>query len=545
MNNEQIRHRFGLVKSERTQVEQIWDYIERYISPYRGRFFKDERSEASIEWRKPWVYDATAIMSAQNLASSLHSRLTSSSSQWFGLRFSNEELNDNKEATEWLEECVAICYDFIQESNFNTEVNETYTDLVCFGSAALIEEVAKDSKGKTIGINFSAVPIKECFFEQDSKGKILNFYRHLQWTVKQIQSVFGDDVPQMIKDYMQDEGHSPDRKIDIIYCIYRDFNITYTPGDTPTSKNAMPFKSRFVLLESAEQLGEEEGFPEMPAFLPRWRTTSSSAWGNSPAMIALSDTMTLNRTIELNLSAVEKALDPAILTTSRGLIGDLDLNAGGLTTVRDVNELVPFESRARFDVTYQEMERLRQNIESYFYIPQLILPPMQGTPATATEIAVRMQQLEALIGPTLGRLQKDLLSPIVERTFYILSRNGMLPETPDIVKESDTGTRIEYLSPLAKTMESSNVAAIERWVMTLANLAQVKPEVLDIPDWDAVVNELADKIGVSAKLVRASDDVETDRSEREQIQKTMAEGEAMQAMGDGMQAMNQGGNNVG
>jgi len=306
----------------------------------------------------------------------------------------------------------------------------------------------------------------------------------------------------------------------------------------------MPYKTRYITLDSAEQLGEDDGFPEMPAFLPRWRTTSSSMWGNSPAMIALSDTMTLNRTIELNLTAVEKALDPPTLTTSRGLIGDLDLNAGGLTTVRDIGELVPFESRARFDVTYQEMERLRQNIESYFFIPQLILPPMQGTPATATEIAARMQQLEALIGPTLGRLQSDLLAPIVERTFYILSRAGLLPEMPEIVKDSGTGTRIEYLSPLAKTMESSSVQAIERWVMTLANLAQVKPEVLDIPDWDAVVNSLAEKMGVSAKLSRSTKEVDQERGEREKVQKAMAEGEAMQQMGEGMQAMNQGGGNV-
>jgi len=193
MNNDNIRHRFEMVRSTRTQVEQIWDYIERYISPYRGRFFKDERTESSIQWRKPWVYDATAIMSAQNLASSLNSRLTSASSRWFGYRFSVEELNDNKEALEWLEECVTICYDALQDSNFDVEINETYQDLVCFGTACLVEEVAEDESGNVVGVNFTSVPIKECFFEEDDKGKIVNFYRHIQWSYKQIQSKFGEE----------------------------------------------------------------------------------------------------------------------------------------------------------------------------------------------------------------------------------------------------------------------------------------------------------------------------------------------------------------
>jgi hypothetical protein len=255
-------------------------------------------------------------------------------------------------------------------------------------------------------------------------------------------------------------------------------------------------------------------------------------------MIALSDTLTLNRTIELNLKAVEKALDPPTLTTSRGLISDLDLNAGGLTVVRDINELTTFESKARFDVTYQEMNRLRENINAYFFIPQLILPPMEGTPATATEISVRMQQLEALISPTLGRLQVDMLDPIIQRTFRILWRAEKFPDAPQSVIDSDAETEIEYTSPMAKTLDSSNAQAIERWVMTLGGLAEIHPEIMDIPDFDEIAKTLAKMLGVSAKLIKDKGKIDSERSERNELAKQQAEGEAMQAQGAGMQAMN-------
>ena len=128
MDNQSIISRFRAVQDSRSQVEDVWDYIERYISPYRGRFFKDERRESSIQWRKPWVYDATAIMAAQNLASSLHSRLTSASTQWFGLRFRDEELNNDTEAMAWLEDSAKRVFEALQDSNFNLEVSETYQD---------------------------------------------------------------------------------------------------------------------------------------------------------------------------------------------------------------------------------------------------------------------------------------------------------------------------------------------------------------------------------------------------------------------------------
>jgi len=543
VNNQDIIRRFHAVKATRTTIQDTWDWIERYISPYRGRFFKDERSENSIEWRRPWVYDATAIMAAQNLASSLHSRLTSASTQWFGLRYRNEELNEDTEALAWLEESAKLVFNALQDSNFNLEVSETYQDLVCYGTAITFEEeVTVDGVTQ---VNFKSIPIKEAFFEENEKKQISTFFRHLQWTPAQIKEKFGDKVPDYINEACEDP-QSVDKKYDIIFCIYnRSYDSKVDYSSKTISPEKRPFGYKYVMLNSGDMLGEEGGYYEMPAFVPRWRTTSDSQWGNSPAMIALSDTMTLNRTIELNLKAVEKALDPPTLTTSRGLIGDLDLDAGGLSVVRDINELTTFESKARFDVTYQEMERLRQNIESYFYIPQLLLPPMEGTPASATEIAARMQQLEGVISPTLGRLQKDLLDPIISRTYLILYRNNLLPEPPQSVLDKGfNGTEIEYTSPMARTQDSSQVQAIERFAGTIASFAEVNPELMKIPDWVEMMTDMAVKMGVSPKLLKNKADIEAETRKERQLQEQMQQGAAMQQMGDGMQSLQQAEGNV-
>lgn len=533
--------RYQRAQSNRYVVEEMWDWIERYIAPYRGRFFKDEKSESSIEWRRPWVYDATAVVSAQHLASMLHSSLTSPSTQWFDYRFISDELNENKEAVEWLQACSKIVYQALQASNFNTEINEVYQDLVDFGTSAIVEEMETvDGKDELV---FKSVPLKEFFFDQDTRGRVINFYRRYEWTPLQIFNKFGKDgTPQTIIDEVESQAYDNDKKYVVIFGIYRreDISLAETRNAMNLAASKRPYGWRYILESDATELGEEGGYYEMPAFVPRWRTTSSSMWGNSPAMLALSDTLTLNRSIELNLAATEKALDPPTLTTQRGLIGDLDLNAGGLSVVRDINEISTFESKARFDVTYQEIARLQSNIKEYFFINQLMLPPMEGTPATATEITVRMQQLERLIGPTLGRLQNDLLNQVVTRTFRIEARGGRLPEMPEVVKEMKGQLDIEYTGPLAKTQEASQVQRIMQWIGGVGNMAQLNPEVLDLIDWDEVVKTTGSLSGVPAKLTKDKAQIEEQRSEREQQEAAMQEAALAQEQGAGMQQLASG-----
>ena len=538
MKPDEIKRRHGILKSQRQTVNETWDAIERYIAPYRGRFFKDERSEQSIEWRKPFVYDSTAVMAAQSLAAHLHTALTSPAIRWFNLRFRGTELNDSKEAKEWLENCAEIMYQSLQDSNFTVEAGETYQDLVDFGTSVIVEEAENADLTVWEGINFSSVPIKECYFEQDHKGGIYNFYRELEWTPIQIQTKFGkENVPE---DVRNKADRAVEEKEIVIFCIFRRDDKKDSDTSQLLAPTEMPYGYRWIYQRDGSPLGEEGGYYEMPAYVPRWRKTSSSMWGNSPAMIALSDVMTLNRLIELMIQSMEKTIDPATIVTERALITDLDLNPGGLTVVRSLDEIDTFESKARFDVAYQEIERYRDQIREYFMLDQLMLPPMEGTPATATEIQARVAQLERLIGPTLGRLQKDFLDPCISRTFNILFRGDQFPQMPDIVAQYATELDVEYVGPMALAQKQDQVGAVERWVGSLMGMAEANPEVLDIPDWDEVGKGTGIMMGVPAKFMRGEKELDELRQERQAQQEAMQKAQMMQEQGAGMQAVGQG-----
>lgn len=527
MKGEEIVRRFDALSAQRKTVEQTWDYIEKFIAPLRGgKFFQPQSSEHEIDWRRGRdVFDNTAMVACDILASSMHSALTSPALQWFGLRFEDEKLNTDVEAKRWLEEVGEMVYGALGDSNFNLEINETYLDLVSFGTAALVEEDLGDGE-----LDFSAVPIRECHFEMGAKGGIHRFYRWLQWTPSQMVDKWGiEKLPQEIQDrYKNAQG--VDTKEDIIFCIWDRAN--GADGDTVKAPALRRFGFKYVMKRGNIELGEEGGYYEMPVYLPRWKKASGSQWGFGPGTLALSDVLTLNYLIELVLKATEKVVDPATLAQERAILSDLDLGASGLTVVRDINGIKAYESQARFDVSALQVEDLRRKINRTFLVDQL---EMKESPAmTATEVQVRYELMQRLLGPTLGRLQSDLLDPLVERTFRIMLRSGKVSQPPSVVTERKGQLDVEYVGPLARAQRIDRVASMERWVAQIGQLAQVMPDILDLPDPDALGRESARLLGVPSKVIRPDAQVKQLRDERKQAQ---AEARQLADAGAAAQAM--------
>jgi hypothetical protein len=296
---------------------------------------------------------------------------------------------------------------------------------------------------------------------------------------------------------------------------------------------------KHVLHKSSFELGEEGGYYENPAFIPRWRKTSKSMWGHGPAMIALPDILTINQLVELILKSTEKVVDPPTKVTERGLLSDLDLEPAGLTVVRTMDSMMPYESGARFDVSQLQREQLKQSIRSIFYVDQLEL---KESPAmTATEVQTRYELMQRLLGPTLGRLQSDYLDPLVQRTFNILYRAGQFGELPSTIAEQGDGELdIIYTGPLVRAQRADIAQGVSRWVASLAELGDIVPEVLDIPNWDEIGKELGSLEGVPAKLMNSDAEIKLLRKKRQQAQAATAQGLEDEQVGKGRQALAEG-----
>ena len=536
MDNTKIRSEYDKAKALRKTIETTWNVIERLVMPYRGDFFKEGAGEHAVEWSKRDVYDSTAISAAQSLAATMHSSLTTPSIRWFELAFRDKDLQQNDGlATEWLQKCGQRMYDELVESNFGLEVNECYQDLVGFGTAMVSEEIEEP---KWTGLNFMSVPLKNSFFSEDHKQQVYRYYRLLRWTPLQIISKFGKKgTPKHIKDMAE---KSPDEEQDVIYCIFERPSLRTAPTFTNLKRRMAPkrrpYGTKYILHKSAEMLGEEGGYYELPVFIPRWRRTNDSMWGNSPAMVALPQILTLNETVKMRQTAAEKAIDPPLLTEDRNFLTDLELGAGDLSVVRKIDGVRPLESAGRFDVASMEVEDSRAMIRQIFYVDQLEL---KDSPAmTATEVTVRYELMQRLLGPTLDRLQSDFLDPMIKRTFNAMLRGGRFTEMPASLHSADVDLDIEYQGPLSRSQKSDSVANMQRYIQVCGEAAQLsgKPDALDAIDFTQYSFELGDMLSIPAAVMNDKTKVERENKQRDAQRKEAAEAEVGKLQGEAMQA---------
>ena len=516
MDCNNLKKQFDALVTDRRTLDQVFELIEKFVVPFRGRFFEEDAGENSIEWRKRDKFDDTAVMAAQTLASSIQSALTSPSTKWFSFLFRQDELNKNEEAKKWLEECEVKCFQALQDSNFNSEASEYYLDIVSMGTGVILEEW----NTKEEEFEFTTIPLDEAYFHIDHKNRMISLFRKLNWTPIQIVEKFGmENVPQSIKDKALNADQK-NTKIKVIFAIYKRKNKNGVNTSKVLTPENRPFGYKYFTYDSCDELGKEGGYYEMPAFSSRWRKVSGSKMGYSPAMVVLSDILTLNEVTEMTLEALGKVIDPTTLTTERGLLSDLDLSRGGLTVVRDINDVKAYESKARFDVGEIKIDRIQESINRAFFVDQLQLK--QSPAMTATEVQVRYELMQRLLGPTYGRFKEDWLDPSIQRTFWTQYREGKLPEMPDSVKELQGEFDIEYVGPMAKAQKAEVMQSIERWIASLASISEAFPEVMDIPDVDAIAKGLADMSGVPLKYINKEDNIKETREARKEQQKITA-----------------------
>jgi len=506
-----IKQRALRLESERKVQENLWQEIERYICPYRGEFMQQNPTEGSVSVERPEIYDGTALQAQQNLAANLHGNLTSPFFRWFELKFRNDELALSSDARGWLESVSDTIWQALTESDFSLEVSEIYMDLTCFGNAALITEITDQGK-----LDFTAVPLKEFYFEEGYRGNARIFYRILNWTYLQIMDKFGEaNVPEFVRDKAKSNQGSSERAR-VIFCIWPRVE-NPEPQYKKLPPKRRPFGYKYVLESDGSLLGKEGGYYEMPAHVIRWSKTSDSRWGNGPSHIAVYDAKTLNRQEELMLQALSKVIDPPMITTERGLIGDLDMTPGGLSVVKNIGELQPLHQGTDLQAVNMEREQRRSMIREYYFASRL---DMKESPAmTATEVERRWQQMQKLLGPTLGRLQAELLDPMLNTVFLMMWRAGILPPMPPEMSDNSGEMDIEYTGPIPMSQKQDQAGAIEREIAFIGQAAEMfGPDVLDVMDASIAIREHALLTGVPATAVRSEVKVKQLQAERKEAQ---------------------------
>ena len=156
-----------------------------------------------------------------------------------------------------------------------------------------------------------------------------------------------------------------------------------------------------------------------------------------------------------------------------------------------------------------------------------------GSAMTATEVLQRNEEKMRLLGPVLGRLQSELLQPLISRAFALLLRSGQLPPAPEELQGQDID--IEYVSPLAKAQKLTDLQSMLRGFEVMMQVAEIAP-VMDYLDADKLVQYLVEVTGIPARVIRSDEEVARIRRQAQQAQQQQAQ--QQQAMMESEQAKN-------
>jgi hypothetical protein len=490
--------RFGKLVTQRQTWESHWQEVADYMMPRKADVTK-QRSKG--DKRSELIFDSSPLHAVELLSASLHGMLTNPSTPWFSLRFKNVDTGDADEANEWLQDTTEKMYDAFNRSNFQQEIFELYHDLITFGTASMfIEEDADDI------VRFSTRHIGEIYISENNKGRIDTVFRKFKISARAAIQQFGEkNVSNTLRGVAMKD---PYEEVTILHVVYPREN--YDPKKKD-AKN-MPFASCYIELDNKHEISQS-GFNEFPYVVPRYLKASFEIYGRSPAMTALPDVKMLNEMSKTTIKAAQKQVDPPLLVPDDGFILPVRTVPGGLNFYRagTRDRIEPLNIGANNPLGLNMEEQRRNAIRDTFYVNQLMM--QNGPQMTATEVVQRNEEKMRLLGPVLGRLQSELLRPLIDRTFAILLRKKIFRPAPQFLSGQDI--QIEYVSPLAKAQRSSELQSVMRAIEIFGSLSKISP-VFDHIDIDALVTYLADIVGVPAKVLNSKAQVNAIRQKKQQ-----------------------------
>ena len=502
--------RLGKLKQIRSPWESLWQDCTDYVNPRRGDF-NAMRSQGD-RTRYDRVYDSTAPLANEQLAAGLHGYLTAPSETWFTLIL--EKLRAEEEDEEvllYLQDVVEVMFREVfhsPNSNFGSMIHELYLDLGAYGTSVLYLE---DRPGKPI--NFRTYHLAECYVAENAEGVVDTVYRQYKHTGRQLLQLYKDKLPEK---FIENVYKDPHKEFTCIHAV--------EPRDSfnPDSKLAtnLPFMSAYIL-EEEKLLLNLGGFNEFPYMVPRWTKTAGEVYGRSPAMTAMPDIKMINEMSKTVIKAAQKATDPPLLVPDDGFMLPLRTIPGGLNYYRSgtQDKVMPLVEGVRPDIGLEFIDSRRTHVLKTFHVDWMQM--REGPSMTATEVLQRQEERMRLMGPMVGRLQFELLGPMIDRVFNIMARRRMLPPAPRGMQ--GRGLRVDYVSPVARAQKTQQLFSFTRLLEALVPLAQIKPEVFDNINPDGTMRWAAKLLDAPLETLFTTDQVSAQREEKAQQQQQMLE----------------------
>lgn len=464
-----IIRRFRVSQTLRQNWESLWRECSDYTLPYCTQPYGGLQKNTKL-------FDATAANAVDQLASSLLSHLTPPWSSWIGI--APGPLATAEESTALapvLREVNEILQGHFDRSNFAVEMHQAFLDLVTYGTACL--RFDETGPGDMSAFHFHATPMSQLYFLDSVTGKLDISFCLLSLSADDLLSRFPHAA-----EHLSTIKPDADQQYKILYAV-----TPHAHGGYILSFILEPDHSDPVLLDQILS-------NTSPFIAFRWQKSAGDLYGRSPVMKALPDIKTANKVVELTLKNASIAVTGIWLADDDGILNPANIKlVPGAIIPKAVGSsgLTPLKMPGSFDISQLVLGDLRQKIQHALMGDYL---GANDKRMTATEVLARQETLVQLLGATYGRLQSELLTPLVLRALHILRERGEIPD----LHIDGRRLMIDYRSPLARAQNQRDVQATLSWLQTAAQYGEEGRAFMDVP---ATLNYLARTLGVPPHLV--------------------------------------------
>lgn len=531
--------RLEALRSERSSFIPVWMELSDYHLAHRGRFLTSDRNLGFKKNTKQ--YNNTSHMAARTLAAGMMAGITSPARPWFKLAASDPDLNELSSVKEWLHVVQTLMYRVFSQSNLYNSLHTLYAELGVFGTAALgifhdFENVIW-CKPYTIGSYMIA---------SNAQDEIDTLYREYEISVGQVVKDFGLENCSRQVQQLWKTGNT-EAWIKIVHAV--------EPNDDRDDNNPLAkFKKfRSVYYEQdtkQDQFLKESGFDEFPIMVPRWDITGEDIYATDcPGMTTLGDTKALQLGEKRKYQAVDKIVNPPMQgdislknQMDKGVQpGETiwtDANGSGL---RSVYEGFRPDINAIMMVNKEAEDRIKRGFYEDLFLMMINSDRRQ---ITAREVAEKQEEKLLMLGSVLERLHAELLDPLIDRTFAICQKAGLIPPAPEEVQGSELN--VEYVSILAQAQRLVAVSGLERVAGFASQLTSIWPEVRHKFDAMQAVDEFAESVGVNPRVIRPDDEtnaiVAAERQAQQQAQQAQQVAQVAETAKIGAEAQTGGDN---
>ena len=466
--------RYRRARERRRNFEPIWRDCLAFTMPQRAPGL-----EAAPGRGAERLFDSTAADAVEQLAASLLGELTPPWSSWFGLR-AGADIGpaERGPVTEALEQVAARLQSNFDHANFTVEIHQAFLDLVTLGTATLL--FAEAPSGKTSAFRFTAIPAAEMAIEEDVDGTVIGHFRTTVMPLAAVQARWPDaPLPPDLQD-----GNA-DQICKVIEAV--------TPRGSLFDYQAWLAED----IDSGRLLASLAAgtFEHSPFITFRWMKTAGEVYGRSPMMTALPDVRTANKVVELILKNASIAVTGIWLAEDDGVLNpaNIKLIPGSIIPKAVGSEgLKALEMPGRFDVSQLVLDDLRARIRHTLLVDRL--GAVQDARMTATEVLERSAETTRLLSAVFGRLQSELLTPLVARGLSILARRGEIPD----IRLDRRSVELRYQSPLARRQSRLDVQNTLLWLDTVRQMGDHASSVVDVP---GAARWLGHTLGVPTELI--------------------------------------------